>query len=285
MFSRLKRMLRASAPAADAPVLPLTPPQSMQVQTPEEALPELGLIDMSLSGWFRNETGELLEDFPILAQDSVLDIGCGDGGFTAFAGRQGAEVFIADINQENVSAAVKRLQETPARAVHPLITDGDPIPLEDGRVSRVIAMEVLEHVDDPAKFMAELVRVAHPGALFLLTVPDAAGERAQQGLAPESYYRKPNHIRIFERDEFESLVRSAGLTVEKRLHYGFYRTIWWMLYWTTDHPPLHEADSNPLIEKWREMWGEILSTPQGRKIKQALDEVLPKSQVIIARKP
>ncbi|OWP48627.1 class I SAM-dependent methyltransferase [Pseudomonas nitroreducens] len=278
MFSRLKRALQAPT------VAPADPARNGE---PESAavLPELGLIDMSLSGWFRNETGELIEGFPISTEDSVLDIGCGDGGFTTFAGRQGAEIFVADISQDNVSKAVLRVKETIARAVHPLVTDADPIPLPDGRVSRVIAMEVLEHVDDPAKFMAELTRIAQPGALFLLTVPDAASEHAQKGLAPQSYYRKPNHIRIFEREEFDQLVADAGLIIERRLHYGFYRTIWWMLYWAVEHADLATADSHPMIEKWRDTWGAILSMPKGKQIKRALDEVLPKSQVIIARKP
>ena len=39
----------------------------------------VGLIDAAAGGWFRNETGELIEGFPIPAEDLVLDVGCGDG--------------------------------------------------------------------------------------------------------------------------------------------------------------------------------------------------------------
>lgn len=244
----------------------------------------VGLVDMSLSGWFRNEAGELIEGFPIREEDSVLDIGCGDGGFTLFAGRQGAEIFVADINQSSVDTAVARVRETRARAVHPLVTDANPIPLENERVSRVIAMEVLEHVDDPARFLKELVRVAKPGSLFLLTVPDPHGEKAQLGIAPDNYFQKPNHIHIFERDEFEALVREAGLEVERRLGYGFYRTLWWFFYWASGQPSLSEP-WHPLLEQWDRTWSELLSLPQGAKVKEALDQVMPKSQVIIARKP
>lgn len=56
--------------------------------------------------------------------------------------------------------------------------------------------------------MAELVRVGQPGAQYLLTVPDPVAETVQKNLAPDSYFQKPNHIRIFQRDEFEQLVRS-----------------------------------------------------------------------------
>lgn len=250
----------------------------------EDVITDVGLIDMSFSGWLRNETGELLEGFTIGADDSVLDIGCGSGGYTLFCGRQGAEIFVADINQDNIDIAVARLRETKARAVHPLVTDGDPIPLPDERLSKVIAMEVLEHVDDPAKFMRELVRVGRPGAQYLLAVPDAAGEHAQKNFAAASYFQKPNHIHIFEREQFDRLIEDAGLIIERRVNYGFYRTLWMYFFWASAQPNL-SAPWHPLIEQWDKVWSMLLSLPQGGQVKKALDEVLPKSQVIIARKP
>ncbi|CRO36601.1 hypothetical protein PAERUG_P12_London_17_VIM_2_11_09_04363 [Pseudomonas aeruginosa] len=39
----------------------------------------LGLRDAVLSGWFNQETDELFSGFPISAEDTVLDVGCGDG--------------------------------------------------------------------------------------------------------------------------------------------------------------------------------------------------------------
>lgn len=61
---------------------------------------DIGLIDMTLSGWLQKDSGHLLEGFPINANDKVLDIGCGSGGYTLFAGRQGAEIYVADLSEE-----------------------------------------------------------------------------------------------------------------------------------------------------------------------------------------
>ena len=44
-----------------------------------------GLRDAVLDGWFRSETGELLAGFAIGAQDTLLDLGCGEGVATLFA--------------------------------------------------------------------------------------------------------------------------------------------------------------------------------------------------------
>ena len=41
----------------------------------------------------------------------------------------------------------------------------------------------------------------------------------------------------------------------------------------------------PLMEGWAQAWQGLLDQPNGLAVKQLLDEFMPKSQVIIARKP
>lgn len=241
------------------------------------------LLDTYLSGWFHHESGELFEGFPINAEDAVLDIGCGDGPFALFCANRGAEVIFADIDKQKVDAVEQMLRSANARAILPLVTDANPLPLENERVNKIIAMEVLEHVEDPAAFMRELTRVAKPGALFLITVPDPIAENVQKTLAPAAYFEHPNHIRVFQRDEFEKLILDAGLVIERRASYGFYWSIWWFFFWSCKQdfsPPWH-----PLLKSWTQTWNMLLSMPDGPRIKKALDEAMPKSQAIIARKP
>lgn len=279
MLNRLKRLL------SPAPALQLAPEPTSQ--TPAHVKVEeidIGLVDIHLSGWLQNETGELVKGFAIGPEDSVLDIGCGEGGYALFSARQGAEMILADVDAEKLETARQRLQAEAARSVQILVTDANPIPLPDGRVSKVVAMEVLEHVDDPAQFMAELVRVARPGAQFLLTVPDEVIEGVQKHIAPPIYFEKPNHIRVFKRGELEQLAVDAGLIVERSTQYGFYHSVWWSLYWACENQPL-TPPWHPLLENWAETWSTLLSLPAGPRIKAALDAVMPKSQVVVARKP
>ena len=276
MLKLLKRLSRP-APAAAAP------PPAVPAPASETLASDPTLHDAYLSGWFRRDSGELFVGFAIDAEDSVLDIGCGDGLFSTFCAERGAEVIFADIDGDKIAVIERLLQGSPARALHPLVTDANPIALPDARVNKVIAMEVLEHVQDPAQFMAELVRVAKPGAQFLLTVPDPRGESVQKQLAPDAYFEHPNHIRVFQRDEFEQLILDAGLVIEKRADYGFYWSMWWFFFWACKQdlsPPWH-----PLLESWTHTWNMLLATPDGPRIKQALDQAMPKSQAIIARKP
>lgn len=275
MLEFIKSLGRKPAPAAE--------PESTNDSRAAPAENLSTLKDTYLSGWFHQETDELFEGFPISAQDSVLDIGCGDGPFVQFCAQRGAEVIFADIDADKVAGVERALQGSNARAMLPLVTDANPIPLPDARVNKVVAMEVLEHVEDPAQFMGELVRVGKPGALYLITVPDPLGESVQKELAPDSYFECPNHIRVFEREAFEQLIRDAGLVIERQAHYGFYWSVWWFFFWACKQdlsPPWH-----PLLDSWTRTWNMMLETEDGPRIKKALDRAMPKSQAIIARKP
>ena len=60
--------------------------------------------------------------------------------------------------------------------MHPIV----PLPIADNTATRVILSEVLGHVEHPAKLMAEVVRIAQPGALFFLSVPDAEAKDSKR---------------------------------------------------------------------------------------------------------
>jgi SAM-dependent methyltransferase len=244
----------------------------------------LGLRDMCLSGWYNHETNELMTDFRIGPDDIVVDVGCGDGGASNFCADKGAYVILADLNAERLAEAAARVAQKAAGRMETHVTDGNPLPLQNASVTRIICMEMLEHVDDPAAVMAELVRVGRPGARYLITVPDPVQETLLQHLAPSSYFEKPNHVRIFERAGFEELVRGAGLIIERRSFYGFFWAMWWLLFWECNLD-FTSMPRHPVLDNWSRTWAAVLATEGGLKVKRLLDRFMPKSQVIVARKP
>lgn len=243
----------------------------------------LGLRDAQMSGHFDSDSGQMSQEFVITSNDTVIDVGCGSGGYAKFAAEQGAEVIVTDIVEANVNQTLKKLKSSSASSFEGYVSDSDPLPIESNRCSRIICTEVLEHVQDPQKFMAELVRVGRPGALYLLTVPDPASEAIQESLAPQCYWEAPNHLRIYAREEFDSLVTESGLHIEKKSYKGFFWSIWWALFWGSEQE-LGDADG-PLLRKWVITWDAVLKSRDGERIKNTMDSLMPKSQVIVARKP
>ena len=279
MLSLLKKLTAGAA--APAPV----PSEPASVAPPVSRVDPymLGLRDAVLSGWFNQQTGELYTGFPVTADDTLLDVGCGDGGNVHFCATRGAHIIIADIDAAKVEATRQRLGDTIAQSVECHVTDCAPLPIADATATRVVSTEVIEHVDDPAQFLAELVRVGKPGALYLLSVPHPSSEDLQKDIAAPEYFQKPNHIRIISEAQFKQMVGDAGLEVISHSQYGFYWSLWMMLFWEAKVD--FSNPDHPLLNHWAETWNAVLESPRGAQIKQALDGVVAKSQVIIARKP
>ncbi len=261
---------------SEAPIRPASMAEDTQAAN-------VGLRDAALAGWYKISTGELFEGFRIGPKDVVADIGCGDGGNAGFCGRFAARVIVADVDPDRVARTVQRVRDGGALHVEGHVTDGDPLPIPSGTATRVVCTEVLEHVPDPARFLAELARIGRPGAEYLITVPDPLGERLQAAVAAPSYFAPPNHVRIIERDELARLVEGAGLRITRQGGFGFYWTIWMTMFWNCGVDLA--APRHPVLDGWTRAWDSFLDTPEGARAKQALDAVLPKSQIVLARKP
>ena len=243
------------------------------------------LLDDVAYGYLNRKTGELFAGFAINGNDTVVDVGCGAGAASEFAAQCGAAVYAVDIDPAAIASVQHRLKGLKlSRPLHTVVSDSNPLPLADGVATRVLAQEVLEHVDDPQQFMAELVRVGRPGARYLLSVPAAGAESVHKVLAPAPYWRKPNHLRVFEGDSFDCLVQDAGLVIEKRINYSFYWAMWWILFWSDRGGFDLGAPGTPVLKHWNNTWEALLRTPNGPRVKKALDDFMPKSRVLIARK-
>jgi SAM-dependent methyltransferase len=63
--------------------------------------------------------------------------------------------------------------------------DAMALPVQDGVFHTVLCNQVLEHVTEPSKLMAEVARVLRPGGVVLLTTPQTWGLH----LEPHDFYR------------------------------------------------------------------------------------------------
>ena len=107
-------------------------------------------------------------------------------------------------------AALRRLHQQGASAVHGMI---GALPCGDARFDLICALDILEHVADDSAALAELARVAAPGASVLLSVP----------LHPEAWTRFDDfvgHCRRYEPAQILALLEQHGFRLEHSAIYG-----------------------------------------------------------------
>ncbi|HVS29242.1 MAG TPA: methyltransferase domain-containing protein, partial [Solirubrobacteraceae bacterium] len=145
------------------------------------------------------------------AGESVVDLGCGAGDFTAALARAGVRATGIDVAE----AALRHARERHAGleldfALAPV--DG-PLPLGDASVDVVWASEVIEHVADTARWLSEVRRVLRPGGRLLLTTPYHGRVRnvwvALTGF--EAHYDpRSDHLRFYTRSSLQALLEDFG---------------------------------------------------------------------------
>jgi len=216
--------------------------------------------------------------------DTVLDVGCGVGSICRHAGSFGAAVIGIDSEPSLIEQADEAMLAIPARSWRGIVSDCDPIPLPDGIATHVFCTEVLEHVEDPARFLSELVRIGSPGALYYFSVPVPVSEALIRQVAPDCYWEPPFHRRVYQHDQLDKLLREAGLYIEQRERGGSYHTIRWLLWWTLDRSPYDVAEDAALMGIWDRLWDKMMKSPQSSSLLRTLEETLPKSQIVLASK-
>jgi SAM-dependent methyltransferase len=119
--------------------------------------------------WYRDADPMEQVDYALVdfvsehAGHSVVDLGCGLGGYSKVLADRGFELRGFDV----VPEYVERARELGVRAD---VYDGERLPLEDRSVDTVFLLEVIEHLEDPAPLLAEARRVARGSVL--VTTPN-----------------------------------------------------------------------------------------------------------------
>jgi len=140
----------------------------------------------------------------------VLDLGCRDGALTqAYA--TGNEVVGVDADREALAEAEKLGIETRWADLD------EPLPLEQASFDVVVAGELLEHLRDPRRVVADVQRLLRPGGTFVGSVPNAYRLKNRlrflAGRKPED---DPTHLQMFSAEDVRTLL--AGFE-DPQLHF------------------------------------------------------------------
>jgi SAM-dependent methyltransferase len=132
----------------------------------------------------------------------VLDLGCRYGAL-AQAYLEGNELVAVDVDRDALAEAAKLGIETHWADVE------QPLPFEPASFDVVVAGELIEHLRDPARFVAEVARVLRPGGTFVGSVPNFFRLRNRLAmLLGRPLDHDPTHLHIFAPRNVEQLLAS-----------------------------------------------------------------------------
>jgi 2-polyprenyl-3-methyl-5-hydroxy-6-metoxy-1,4-benzoquinol methylase len=141
----------------------------------------------------------------------VLDLGCGEGYFSAALARAGAEVVAIDVAEEPLRRLRAAHPDLDARLAEPEVL----LPLEDAYFDVVWAGETIEHVADTSGWFSEVRRVLGSGGLVLLSTPDNGPlSRLRLALRRKAFEERldprSDHLRFYTRRVLADLLVDFG---------------------------------------------------------------------------
>ena len=230
----------------------------------------------------------------VRAGERVLDLGCGSGRHSYEALKRGAEVVACDLARAEVEqvrdlarllVAEGEVEESAMAA--PVQGNALGLPFDDDSFDRVIASEVLEHIDDDEAAFAELARVLRPGGRLAVTIPSFLAETVCWKLSSD--YHAPavpgGHVRIYRLRDIRRRLAAAGLQPGRRHRaHALHSPYWWL---RCAVGPNQQIGENRLVGAYhRVLEWDITKRPFVTvAAERLLNPLLGKSLVVYADKP
>lgn len=231
-----------------------------------------------------------LDRHPSRHAPRILDIGCGNGRHMAAAyAVTGARAVGVDIDFPDLRSARSRLHFHDNVGAHGggswslAAADSLALPFPDARFDIVICSEVLEHIPDHHRALAEAVRVLVPGGLLAVSVPRRWPEAVCWRLSDSYANTAGGHIRIYRENRLLAMIREAGITpIDRHFAHALHTPYWWLKCLVGPG-----RDGCVPVRAYHHLltWDMMKKPRFTRWLEKKLNPILGKSVVIYGRKP
>ncbi len=186
----------------------------------EQLLKSVG--DMSL----KRRAAKIVYGLGLIKGDKIIDVGCGDGFFLHLLSSLPVKVNLLGFDYDKIvlGNAKKNLGNKKIRLVKGSATN---IPFKEKSFDKAIMTEVLEHIEDDKKALAEVKRILKPGGILLITVPsfnfpflwDPINWILQNifgtHISGTGFFAGiwARHLRLYKKNEIVKIIKASGFKV------------------------------------------------------------------------
>ncbi|MCK9555909.1 class I SAM-dependent methyltransferase [bacterium] len=111
------------------------------------------------------------EFFPLGSNERVINIGCGEGPQAIIYKGQYGEMVGIDINRERIKKSEDAMKIYEVQNYTAVCANVEQIPLPGGSFDKAIAIDIIEHVENPSRLCFEANRLLKKTGLLLITFP------------------------------------------------------------------------------------------------------------------
>ena len=146
---------------------------------------------------------------------AALDVGTGSGGWVKWLveSEKFSKIFCTDLID-------CRGEEAKSLEFFKADLTNEELGLSENSLDYVFAIEVIEHIENPRRFLREIYRVLKPGGRFVMSTPSCDSFRARLSLFLRGYfpafcrgdYEGSGHITPVTMLDFERMITEAGFS-------------------------------------------------------------------------
>jgi SAM-dependent methyltransferase len=137
----------------------------------------------------------------------ILDVGCNSGVAVGILQERGYDAYGTDLDEGAIAAGT-------ARGIKNLkVATGNRQPFDDATFDVVLALDVIEHIDDDHAAVREMKRVLKPGGIMIIKVP---AFKFLWGLQDEVAH----HKRRYTKESLAHVLTSEGLELKRTTYFN-----------------------------------------------------------------
>lgn len=158
---------------------------------------------------------------PFLSKESmILDFGCGEGAFSQRLKDNGFHVHSSDIDKEQFKATVDKF-------IHLDLNKEQIADNFDIKYDVIIAMEIIEHLENPWKFIRDIKSILNPGGLLVLSTPNISNFSSRIRFLQKGTFQgfeandlSYGHITTITPFHLENIFKSEKFEIKKKMELG-----------------------------------------------------------------